>query len=173
MILCHILPEWRGWVNMNRDFSDEYTITLRNYFDVLRKISETLIPKDEYENFVNAHMEAEAECSLIKQRAKHRVPWKTLAGKKKCDNVKTASLCNKRNQTNANAQKHMKAQIDLSNTYLKEQTEYTQYQINKIRNTIEDRQSRIAWQIVNEVSKRKSTASAKLKAASKEERMHL
>ena len=38
---------------------------------------------------------------------------------------------------------------------------------------VEDRESRIAWQAVNEVSRRKSTARAKLKAASQEERIHL
>ena len=38
---------------------------------------------------------------------------------------------------------------------------------------IEDRQSRIAWQTVNEVSRRKSIAKAKLKATNQEERIHL
>ena len=33
----------------------------------------------------------------------------------------------------------------LTNVYLKEQTEYIQYQINKIRDSIEDWPSRIAW----------------------------
>ena len=41
--------------------------------------------------------------------------------------------------------------------------------MNKIRDSVEDRQSRIAWQMVNEVSRRKSTAKAKLKATSQEE----
>ena len=36
---------------------------------------------------------------------------------------------------------------------------------------MEDRQSRIAWQTINEVSRRKSTAKAKLKAASQQERV--
>ena len=87
--------------------------------------------------------------------------------------MKTVSLCNKRNPTNANVQKHKKVQSGLINAYLKEQTEYIQDQINKIRHSVEDRQSQIAWQIVNEVSKRKSIAKAKLKAASQEERIHL
>ena len=61
---------------------------------------------------------------------------------------------------------------ELANIYLKEQTEYIQNQIDKIRDSVEDRQSRIAWQMVNEVSKRKSTAKAKLKATSQQERIH-
>ena len=66
-----------------------------------------------------------------------------------------------------------KAQIELANIYLKEQTENIQNQIDKIRDSVEDRQSRIAWQMVNEVSRRKSTAKAKLKATSQEEQIHL
>ena len=38
---------------------------------------------------------------------------------------------------------------------------------------MEDRQSRIAWQTINAVSRRKSTAKAKLKAASQQERVKL
>ena len=33
-------------------------MTQRNKFDVLQEISETSIPNEEYENFVNAHIEA-------------------------------------------------------------------------------------------------------------------
>ena len=40
----------------------------------------------------------------------------TLAVKKKCDDIKTVSLCNKRNPTNANAQKRKKAQSELTHT---------------------------------------------------------
>ena len=40
-----------------------------------------------------------------KLRAKHRVSWERLAAWKRRDNVKIASLYNKRNPTNANVQK--------------------------------------------------------------------
>ena len=51
---------------------------------IFQEISETLtLINDEYENFVNAHMEAAAECIPTKIRAKHRIPWETLADKKK------------------------------------------------------------------------------------------
>ena len=38
---------------------------------------------------------------------------------------------------------------------------------------MEDRQSRIAWQTINEVSRRKNTAKAKLKATNQQERIKL
>ena len=68
---------------------------------------------------------------------------------------------------------YQKAQNELANVYIKEQTEYIQNQIDKIRDSVEDRQSRIARQTVNEVSRRKSSAKAKLKATSQQDRIHL
>ena len=47
--------------------------------------------------------------------------------------------------------------------YTKKNKQYIQNQINKIRDSFEDRQFRIARQTVNDVSRRKSTAKAKLK----------
>ena len=62
---------------------------------------------------------------------------------KKWDNLIKASLFNKRNPKNAMMQKMKKAQKNVINTYQKEQLEYTQGQINEIRNSLEDRQSQI------------------------------
>ncbi len=73
-----------------------------------------------------------------------------------------------RNLTNIKTQKLKKSYNKLTNVYLKEKTEYIRNQINKIRDSVEDRQSRIAWQTVNEVSRKKSTARAK-----KKEQLHL
>ena len=87
--------------------------------------------------------------------------------------MKTDSKCTKKNPTNINALKLKKAQNELANIYLKEQTEYIQNQINKIRDSVEDGQSRIAWQTVNQVSKRESTVKAKLKATSQQKRIQL
>ena len=144
-----------------RDIRDKYALTLRNKFDALQEKTETHTSNDEYENFVNAHLKAEAECIPTIQRAKPRVPWNTLADRKKCAYEKTASKSNRKNPANTNALKHKKAQ-----------REYIQNQINQIRDSVEYRQARIAWQTVNEVSRRKSTGKAKLKATSQQERIH-
>ena len=157
----------------NRDFRYKYALTIRNKIDSLQEKTETHTPNDEYENFVNALLEAAAECIPTNQRTKPRVPWEKLAVMKKRSDVKTASKCDRKNPTNTHALKLKKAQNELSNIYLKEQTEYIQNQIDKIRDPDEDRQSRIAWQTVNEVSGRKSTAKAKLKANGKQERIQL
>ena len=58
-------------------------IIQRNKFDALQEIYETPTPNDKYENFVNTHIEAAAECIPTKLRAKYRVPWETLAVRQK------------------------------------------------------------------------------------------
>ena len=87
--------------------------------------------------------------------------------------VKTTFKNYRKNPTNTNDLKLKTAQYQLAGIYIKEQTEYITNQIDKIRDSVEDRQSRIAWQTINEVSRRKNTAKAKLKAANQQERIKL
>ena len=84
-----------------------------------------------------------------------------------------ASKSYRKNPTIVNVRILKKAQNQLAGIYLKEQTKFIQNKIDKIRDSVEDRQSRIAWQTINEVSGRKSTAKAKLKAANQQERIKL
>ena len=162
-----------GPYSTNRDIRDKYALELRNRFEALQEKVEIGTPNDEYENFVEAHLEAAEKCIPTKPRTKYRVPWETLAAREKRALVKTASKNYQQNPTNTNARELEKAQHQLTGIYLKEQAEYVQNQIDKIRDSVEDRQSRIAWQTINEVSGRKSTAKAKLKAASQQERIKL
>ena len=157
----------------NKDIRDKYVLELRNRFETLQEKTEKSTPNDEYENFVNAHLEAAAKYIPTKIKTKYRVPWETLALREKRALVKTASKNYRKNPTNTNALKLKTAQYQLAGTYIKEQTEYIQNQIDKIRDSVEDRQSRIAWQTINEVSRRKNTAKAKLKAANQQERIKL
>ena len=146
---------------------------LRNKFNALQEKTGTHTPNDEYENFVTVHLEAAAEYIPTKQRTKSQVPWETLAVREKQADVKTGSKCNRKNPTSTNDLKLKKAQNELANIYLKEQTEYIQNQIDKIRDSVEDRQSKIVWQMINKESRKKSTAKAKLKATSQQEWLYL
>ena len=146
---------------------------MRNRFETLQEKTEKGTPNDEYENFVNVHLEVAAKCIPTKPRTIYIVPWETLAVREKRAHVKTASKSYRKNPTNTNALKLKTAQYQLAGIYLKEQTEYIQNQIDKIRDSVEDRQSRIAWQTINKTSRRKNTAKAKLKAANQQERIKL
>ena len=162
------------WALLNNgDIRDKYVLELRNRFEALQEKTEIGSPNEEYENFVKAHQEVAAKCIQTITWTKFRVPWETLAVREKRAHVKTASKRYRKNPTNTNAIKLKKAQYQLTGIYLKEQTEYMQNQIDKIRDSVEDRQSRIAWQTINEVSRKKSTAKAKLKAANQQERIKL
>ena len=157
----------------NRDIRDKYVLELRNRFETLQEKTEKITPNDEYENFINAHLEAVAKCIPTKLKTKYRVQWETLAVREKRALVKTPSKNYRKKPTNTNALKLKAAQYQVAGIYIKEQTEYIQNQIDKIRDSVEDRQSRIAWQTINEVSRRKNTAKAKLKAANQQERIKL
>ena len=128
----------------NTDIRDKYVLELRNRFKTLQEKTEKGTPNVEYENFVNTHLKVAAKCIPTKPRTRYRVPWKTLAVREKRAHVKTASKSYWKNPTNTNALKLKKAQYQLAGIYLKELTEYIQNQIDKIRDSVEDRQSRIA-----------------------------
>ena len=156
-----------NWAPLNnRDIRYKYVLELKNGFETLQEKTEKGT-QNVYENFVNAHLEAAAKCIPKKPRTKYTVPWRTLAVREKRAHMKTASESYRKNPANTNALKLKKAQYQLAGIYIKEQTEYIQNQIHKIRN------SRIAWQTINELSRRKSTAIAKLKAANQKERIKL
>ena len=127
-----------------KDIRNKHVLALRNKFNALQEKTEIRTLNDEYENYVNAHLEAAAKYIPTKLRIKSRFPWETLAVREKRADVKTASKCYRKNPTNTNARKLKKAQNKLASIYLKVQTEYIQNQIEKIRDSVEDRQSRIA-----------------------------
>ena len=57
------------WVLLNnRDIRDKYALELRNRFETLQEKEEKNTPNDEYENFVEAHLEAPAKCIPTKPK---------------------------------------------------------------------------------------------------------
>ena len=109
----------------NRDIRDKYALELRNRSEALQKKTEKGTPNDEYENFVEAHLEAAAKCIPTKPRTRYRVPWETLAVREKRALVKTASKSYRKNPTNTNARKLEKAQYQLTGIYLKKNRQNT------------------------------------------------
>ena len=104
-----------GWALLNnRDIRDKYVVELRYRFETLQEKTEKGTPNDEYENFVNAHLEAAAKCIPTKPRTKYGVPWETLALREKRAYVKTASKSYRKNPTNTNARKLKTAQYQLA-----------------------------------------------------------
>ena len=98
----------------NRDIRDKYILELRNRFETLQEKTEKGTPNDEYEYFVDAHLEVASKCIPTKPRTKYRVPWETLAVREKRALVKTASKSYRKNPTNTNVRKLEKAQYQLA-----------------------------------------------------------
>ena len=55
----------------NRDIKDKYLVELRNRFKTQQDLMEKRTPNDEYENFVNAHLEAAAKYIPTKLKTKY------------------------------------------------------------------------------------------------------
>ena len=98
----------------NRDIRDKYVLELRNRFETLQEKTEKSTPNDEYENFVNAHLEAAAKCIPTKLKTKYRVPWETLAVREKRALVKTASKNYKKNPNKHKCLKTKNSTISIS-----------------------------------------------------------
>ena len=60
----------------NKDIRDRYVQALRNKFNAIQEKTEILTLNDEYENFVNAYLEAAAKYIPKTTRTKSRVPGK-------------------------------------------------------------------------------------------------
>ena len=112
----------------NRDIRDKYVLELRNRFETRQEKTEKGTLNHEYENFVDAHLEAASKCIPTKPRTKYRVQWETVAVREKHALVKTASKSYRKNPTIINARKLKKAQYQLAGIYLKNQMEYIQNQ---------------------------------------------
>ena len=89
----------------NSDIRDKYVLELRNRFETLQEKTEKGTPNNEYENFVETHLEAASKCIRTKPRTNFRVPGETLAVREKLALVKTASKSYRKNPTNTNARK--------------------------------------------------------------------
>ena len=64
-----------------------------------------------------------------------------------------------------------KARKNLQDTYINEQTKYLQKQIDDIKTAADNKKSAIAWQIVNNITGRKTTNISKIKAKDDKERI--
>ena len=100
-----------------------------------------------------------------KEKVKQKVPWENEIIIEKRKQLKKLAQMKNRNATRANVRKHKQAQKDLEATYFNEQQKHIQSQIDRIENTSENKQSSLAWQIVNEITGRKKSTRAKIKTS--------
>ena len=116
----------------NRNIRDKYALELRNRFETLQEKTEKVTPNDEYENFVEAHLEAASKCIPTKPRTKYRVPWETSEvrektctrenclqklseepNKHKCPKTRKSTISISRNLSKRTGRIHTKSEIRL------------------------------------------------------------
>ena len=160
------LFDWKQ-LSSNADIRNKFTITLQNRFSQLQnEDNDNINPNNTCNNFMNARKQAAEGCIPLKHKTKHKVPWEN-------EIVEQKMLANLKNKTptSTNIRNYRKARQELEETYNIEQHKYIQEQTETIRNAAENKQSYVAWQTVNEVTGRKRSTQAKLKASSQDERL--
>ena len=151
--------------------SQAFKITLKNRFQILQEEESDNSSNEMYENFVKACGEAAKEHIPLKPKIKRRAPWENEAVEEKRQKLEEAIEIQSERPTRANTTKLKRARKELKSTNEQEQQTYIKSKIKDIEDASANKQSSTAWQIVNEISGRKSTNKAKLKANSDEERV--
>ena len=160
------LFDWKQ-LSSNADIRNKFIITLQNRFSQLQnEDNDNINPNNTCNNFMNAYKQAAEGCIPLKHKTKHKVPWEN-------EIVEQKMLANLKNKTptSTNIRNYRKARQELEETYNIEQHKYIQEPTETIRNAAENKQSYVAWQTVNEVTGRKRSTQAKLKASSQDERL--
>ena len=85
--------------------------------------------------------------------------------------LKNASALQRANPNVNNLKKVKQAKKDLRLSYEQEQAAYVQSKIDEIKSAADNKQSALAWKTVNEISGRKKTTKAKIKANDQAERV--
>ena len=152
------------WTTLTKDKSIEknYTTYLKQHFvDSIKSCKST---NDKYLAFVDSHAEATKKFIPIKIKEKKRVPWENINIIEKRNALKQLSLKMKENANTNQKIEFNKSRQNLQDTYINEQTKYLQKQIDDIKTSADNKKSAIAWQIVNNITGRKTTNRSKTKA---------
>ena len=161
--------DWSALSNQNTRYL--YTVAVRNRFDALQSETESTSANTMYENFIEAHNYASKNAIPLKRKMKRKIPWETEAITEKRNILKSAANRKNAIPTRASARLFVDAQKDLVETYESEQAKYVQERIDTINNAHANNQSSLAWKTINDISGRKRSNKAKLKADSQQQRL--
>ena len=163
--------DWKQ-LSSNADIRNKFTITLQNRFSQLQnEDNDNINLSNTYINFMNAHKQAAEDCIPLQHKTKRKVPWENEIVEQKRECLKILANLKNKTPTSTNIRNYRKARQELEETYNIEQHKYIQEKIETIRNADENKQSSLAWQMVNEVIGQKRSTQAKLKASSQDERL--
>ena len=161
---------WNKLLNDN-NIKDMYTVEVCNRYKALQDLHGNEDANQMYENIMTAHEKA-AEISVpVKAKIKQHVPWENENIIEKREMMKNAyEVCLRRN-TRGSAAKLEEAKQELQESYDREQEKYVNEKIHAITDAIQHQKSGLAWETVNEFTRRKGTNRGRIKAKSPEDRV--
>ena len=166
------------WSNLNNkaDIRNKFIIEVKNRFEALQNDEETISANTAYTYFETACKESSAKY----------IPLYTIKVKtEEKDAMGNHEICQKRKDLHIaaklkdsqisfeNQKKFNKTIKELTSAYDAERSKYVNKKIKDIEIAAANKQSSIALKIVNEISGRKKSNSAKLKASSNGERIQI
>ena len=157
----------------NPDIASSFVTTVTNKFAILSNLEQNSSANEMYEQFETACKEAANTTIPQKQRSKKRKPWENEEIRNKRQQLHRAQQLKESFPSPENIRKLNNATTLLKEAYKLEQTKYLENKITHIRNSATNKQSAEAWKAVNEITGRKASNSAKLKAENQEERVKL
>jgi len=159
-------------LKMDNDICSHYTVEVKNRYAALQEQNDTLSPNEEYNNFIIAHQESAKLHIPLKPKVRKRVPWESKDIEEKRDKVREAAQIKDADPTRRNNASFQRAKMELKDEYDVELKNYIESKTDQIKRSSENKQSALAWQTVNEISGRKKTSRAKLKATSQQDRLN-
>ena len=109
----------------------------------------------------------------LKTKLKQRSPWETINISQKRASLYEAAKLKDQNPTPERIKNFKLIQSSFIKLYENEQNDYIENKIEEIQNAATNKKSALAWKTVNEISGRKKTNKAKLKAKNEKERIDL
>ena len=165
--------DW-SYLKKNTEVGNNFVISVKNRFAALQEANATNnTANTTYNNVVLACKEAALDTIPLKPKIKKHKPWETEAVCLKRKELLDAAQMKNSIPSDENSTNFSNARSALTETYQKEQIEYLQKKVDTIKDATSNKKSAIAWKTVNEISGRKSTNKAKLKASSQDERLKL
>ena len=150
-----------------------YNLEVSNKFQLLMEKEESDSANNVYRNIVIAHQESSELHIPKKVRIKKDVPWESTEVIEKREALRKAQKAENSKRTRASVKRLEEAKKELEECYVKAQEKYIEKKVEEIENAIECKQSKVAWNTVNEISGRKTSNKGKLKADNPAERVKL
>ena len=160
-------------IKNNADIRNKFIIEVKNRFEALQNDEETISANTAYTYFETARKESSAKYIPLKLKQKKKTPWENHEICQKRKDLHIAAKLKDSQISFENQIQFNKTKKELTSTYDAEQSKHVNRKIKDIEIAATNKQSSIAWKIVNEISGRKNSNSAKLKASSNGERIKL